>query len=223
MVISIKNLSYYFPTNHLVFENMSLDINEGEFWGILGRNGAGKSTLIDLIMGIKFPTAGKITILGRNSNNKIGNHLDEVVFLSQDINLKGDSTVEDCLNFHSKFYSKYSKNIENEMLIYFQLKKDSKIGALSTGQQKKVQIVAGFSSNTKIIIIDEITAVLDPETRHHFFIKLQELNKKYKKTILLATNIAEDLTRVADKILYINNFHGEIVDPQNINNLFKLN
>lgn len=201
---------------------MSLDINEGEFWGILGRNGAGKSTLIDLILGIKFPTSGQITILGRDPNNKLGNHLDDVVFLSQDINLKGDSTVEDFLSFHSEFYSKYSKKIESDMLDYFQLNKDSKIGALSTGQQKKVQIIAGFSSDTKIIIIDEITAVLDPETRHHFFQKLQDLNRKYKKTVLLATNIAEDLTRVADKVLYINNYHGEVVDPTEINNLFNL-
>lgn len=222
MVISIKNLSYSFPTNHLVFKDISLDIKEGEFWGLLGRNGAGKTTLIDLILGIKFPNIGEISILGKNPNNKIGNHLDDVVFLSQDIALQGDSTVEEFLNFHSKFYAKYSKKIESEMLNYFKLNRDAKIGALSTGQQKKAQIIAGFASDTKIIIIDEVTAVLDPETRHHFFLKLQEFNKKYRKTILLATNIAEDLTRCADKIFYINNYHGEIVEPQKINSLFNL-
>lgn len=221
-MISIKNLLYIYEEDNLVLDDISLEIYEGDFLGILGKNGAGKSTLLSLILGIRYPTKGEIKILGKISNTRTGEHLKEVVYLSQDITLLGSSTVEQFLYFHSKLYAKYSKKIEEEMLSYFQLDAKAKIGSLSTGQQKKAQIVAALSSDTKILIIDELTAVLDPETRHHLFLKLRELNVEKKKTIILATNIAEDLTKYATKILFISNHKGEVVEPEMIHTLFNL-
>lgn len=222
-MISVKNLSYIYDEDNLVLDNISLEIQEGDFLGILGKNGAGKSTLLNLILGIRYPTQGQIKILGKMTNSRTGEHLKEVVYLSQDITLLGSSTVEQFLFFHSKLYVKYSKIIEEEMLSYFQLDAKTKIGNLSTGQQKKVQIVAALSADTKIVIIDELTAVLDPETRHHLFLKLRELNVAKKKTIILATNIAEDLTKYATKILFISNHKGEVIEPEKIHTLFNLN
>ena len=169
MVIKANALSYSYPTDHHVFKDLNFEVKEGDFWGILGRNGAGKTTLIDLILGIKYPTSGNVTVLGENPNMKKEDHQNDVVFLSQDIKLKGDIPVHEFLKFHSFFYKKYSKEIESELLQYFELNPKALIGALSTGQQKKVQVISGLASDTKIILIDEITAVLDPETRFRFF------------------------------------------------------
>ena len=108
------------------------------------------------------------------------------------------------------------------MLEYFELDKETLIGTLSTGQQKKVQIISALSSDTKMIIIDEITAVLDPETRYRFFSKISEFNKKFKKTIILATNIVEDLKNRVDNILYINGESCELLNPNQIDTIFKL-
>jgi ABC-2 type transport system ATP-binding protein len=219
-MISIKNLSYSYPRDHLVFNDLSCEINQGEFWGILGRNGAGKTTLIDLILGIKYPSNGEVRVLNKDPNSPKEDHQNEVVFLSQDIQVKGDITIEEFLKFHSYFYNKYSKDIEQELLQYFDLDPGALVGALSTGQQKKVQVISGLASDTKIIIIDEITAVLDPETRFKFFSKILEFNKKLKKTVILATNIAEDLKGRVDRILYINDFKGEVLDPSKIDEIF---
>lgn len=219
-MITVKNLSYSYPRDHLVFNDLSCEINQGEFWGILGRNGAGKTTLIDLILGIKYPSNGEVRVLNKDPNSPEEDHQNEVVFLSQDIQVKGDITIKEFLKFHSYFYSKYSKEIEQELLQYFDLKPEALVGALSTGQQKKVQVVSGLASDTKIIIIDEITAVLDPETRFKFFSKILEFNKKLKKTVILATNIAEDLKGRVDRILYINDFKGEVLDPSKIDEIF---
>ena len=221
-MIEANALSYSYPREHHVFNNLNFKVEEGDFWGILGRNGAGKTTLIDLILGIKYPTSGNVTVLGQDPNKK-EEHQNEVVFLSQDIKLKGDIPVGEFLKFHSFFYNKYSKEIELELLSYFDLKEDSLIGALSTGQQKKVQIVSGMASDTKIILIDEITAVLDPETRYRFFKKIVEFNKELKKTIMLATNIAEDLKGITNKILYINEHTGEVLQPSALDTIFITN
>lgn len=219
-MICISSLSYTYPRNHHVFSDVSLDIHSGEFWGILGKNGAGKTTLIDLILGIKFPTSGSIKVLGEDPNNRVEDHQNDVVFLSQDISLKGDISIGEFLKFHSFFYKNYSKEIESELLEYFELSERDLIGALSTGQQKKVQVIAGLSADTKVIVIDEITAVLDPETRYRFFSKIMDFNKKRGKTIVLATNIAEDLKGRVDKILYINDLKGELIDPSKIDEIF---
>lgn len=219
-MIEISDLSYIYPKDHLVLSNLSLTVNEGEFWGILGRNGAGKSTLIDLILGIKHPTSGEVLVLGAKPNITKSDDQNDVVFLSQDVKLKGDITVEVFLNFHSVFYPNYSKELESELLAYFQVPPQGLIGSMSTGQQKKVQIVAGLASNTKIILIDEITAVLDPEARHLFFKKIAEFNKNRNKTVLLATNIAEDLESVATNILYINDHKGMVLAPSALKTIF---
>lgn len=221
-VIDINSVSYEYQFKHRVLDNISIEIKKGDFVGILGRNGVGKTTLMDLILGYRFPTKGKITILGIDVNNETGEHLKNICFMSQEITHDGFYTVEELLEFHSYFFDNYSKNLENKYSKLFNLNKKAKIGSLSTGQQKRVQIVAGLSSRAPIILIDEITAVLDPEIRHLFFETLKELNKQESKTIILATNIAEDLLSCANKIVFIDNMKAEIHSPETINKFFKL-
>lgn len=220
-MISVNNLAYCYPRGHQVFSNLNFQVGEGEFWGVLGKNGAGKTTLMDLFQGIKYPTEGKISVFGEDPNSLERSEANSYVFLSQDVSLKGNATVEEVLKFHSYFYKSYSREIEKELIDYLHLKPKTLVGALSTGQQKKVQIVAGLASDTKLILIDEITAVLDPETRFRFFAKLSEFHLQRKKTILLATNIAEDLKERANKILFINEGQGSVVVPAMIDGLFR--
>lgn len=220
IMIEINNLSYIYSENHIVFSDINFDVQKGEFWGILGKNGAGKTTLLDLILGIKFPTNGSIKINDLDLLLSNGEHLEDIVYLSQDVNLNGNFEIDTFLKFNAPFYKNYSLELEKEMLTYFGLNRESKIGSLSTGQQKKVQIVAALAAQTQILIIDEITAVLDPEARFLFFKKLNELKKTKNKTILIATNIAEDLKNTVDKILFIEDEGNRIIKPTEIDNLF---
>lgn len=221
MLIDAKGLSYIYPINHVVFKDINFQVEEGDFWGILGKNGAGKTTLIDVLLGLKTPTTGSVTILKEEPYGIKSNHQADVVYLSQDVYLKGDITVDEFFKFHSFFFKNYSKDIEEDLVNYFDLDRNILIGALSTGQQRKVQIVSGLAADTKLILIDEITAVLDPETRFKFFKKIVEFNKKHNKTIMLATNIAEDLKTRTNKILLINNkSQGEILNPNDLDSIF---
>lgn len=220
--IDIQNLFYSIPYGESILEGVTLQTLPGEFYGILGRNGSGKTTLIDLIIGGRNVTSGKLLVLSEDPISIERQYTENVSFISQDVSLKGNISIAQFLKFHAGFYPKYSKEVESQLLPYFSLDPETKIGALSTGQQKKVQIVAGFASMPKIIIIDEITAVLDPETRALFFEFLMSFKNQHKVTILLATNIAEDLIGKVDKVLFINNKHGTIHDPSDIKKLFNL-
>lgn len=221
-LISIQNLSYSVPYSESILENVNLEVHSGEFIGILGHNGSGKTTFIEMLLGNKKYSSGSISVLNEDPHSINRKNKSQIVYLSQDVSIKGDLTIGEFLKFHSAFYPEYSKEAETYYLKTFDLKKDLKVGALSTGQQKKVQIIANFAAKPKLIIIDEITAVLDPETRDLFFKELLALKNQYGVSVLLATNLAEDLMDRADKVLFISGKTAKLYDPDTILHLFNI-
>lgn len=222
LMLKVSSLIYQVPQGDVVLDDINFDVKQGEFLGILGRNGAGKTTLLDLIMGFRAYTSGEILVNDEHpqSINKINAH--EVAFLSQDLKLKQGTSVGKFLEFHRFFYPQYSLQKESELLAFFELDPKQKIGSLSTGQQKKTQIVAGIASQAKLILIDEITAVLDPETRLKFFVILEKIHKEGNSAIVLATNIVEDLTGRVDKVLFIDRNKAKVLTEFHIEYLFDL-
>lgn len=217
-LISVKNLHYEIPYGKLIIQDFSIDIFPGEFVGLLGKNGQGKTTLIELLLGLRTPTSGSIKLLGRSHDDE--SRPEELSFLSHDLHLQGNLSVREFLDFNSAFYPKYSKGVETNYLRYFQIDDRSKIASFSTGGQKKVQIVAALSTRPKVLIIDEITAVLDPNSRALLFQALIHEQLENKLTIFLATNIAEDLVDRASKILYINHSQVSEHQPHSVLELF---
>jgi ABC-2 type transport system ATP-binding protein len=220
--IKIDNLSYTIPYGDTILKNINLTINEGNFIGILGQNGTGKTTLLDIIMGFRKCTEGTISVIGEDPHAINRAHKENIIFLSQDVALKGNLTIDQFLKFHSAFYKNFSVDDAKHLMNVFSLKADMKIGSLSTGQQKKVQIIAGLSSKPKLIIIDEITAVLDPETRDIFFRELEKVRQKYGCAIVLATNIAEDLINRVDSVYFIQKQKASMHSPLDIMKLFNI-
>lgn len=221
-LISVKNLTYSIPMGKDILKQLNFDLHRGEMLGVLGRNGVGKTTLIDLLLGIKPPSSGEVRVLEENPMDEERRELHSICYISQDVSLEATISVRQFLDLYAGFYPQYSKSDEARLLKYFSVGGNQQISSLSTGQQKKVQIIATISANPKILFIDEITAVLDPETRSHFFSLLLEEKQKKGLAIILATNIAEDLFNRADKILFIENGEGRIEQPENIPHLFNL-
>ena len=182
---------------------MNLEIAQGDFIALIGKNGAGKTSLIDLIMGFRWPDSGTVKIFGESIRTRKKDYLMNISYLAHDVQMAGGQTIESFLNFHSFFYPDYSKRTEKELLNNFSVDPLKEISALSTGQQKKIQIIAALSSGTKIIVIDEITAVLDYETRSLLFKKLKESVEQQGKTIVIATNLIEDLSGTVNRTFEI--------------------
>ncbi len=221
-ILKVENLDYSIPTGQAVLKGISFSIHPGEFMGVLGRNGVGKTTLMDLLMGFRDHVVGSITVFGKPPVSNCREHYERVSFLSQEVFLKGSISIDKFLKFHATFHQHYDFEEEKRLLRYFDLERHTKVGALSTGQQKKVQIVANLASMPQLILIDEITAVLDPETRMQFFDLLKEYRTKHNVAIVLATNIAEDLVSRADKILFITSESASIHEPEEISVLFNI-
>jgi ABC-2 type transport system ATP-binding protein len=221
-LIEVKNLNYSIPYAQKILIDINFTLSPGELLGVLGRNGMGKTTLMDLLLGFRPLTTGTIQVLGEDPMSLARKNLKEICFLSQDITLKGSITIAEYLKFYSSFFPNYSKKEELYLLDYFSLSSKMKIGALSTGQQKKIQAVGALSTCPKLILIDEITAVMDPETRNQFFTVINRHRMQNQVGVVLATNIAEDLLARASRVLFIDNGQGKIHSASEILNLFNV-
>lgn len=221
-MIYLKNVDYKIPNGDTVYESLDFTLELGEFVGVLGKNGAGKTTLIDLLMGYRPITSGKIEIMGEDPMSLSRRKKKDIFVLSHDIQIQSSHSIDNYLEFTRFFYGNYDRAKEKELLKYFQLEPSRKIGSLSTGQKVKAQIVAAISSKPKLFLMDEVTAVLDPESRKQFFVLLKQLHKQKACSLIMATNIAEDLNGVVDKVLFIDHKHANIHSVSEIEHLFNI-
>lgn len=221
-LISLRNATYQIPYADTLLEGINLEVHVGDFLGILGPNGAGKTTIMDIFMGFRELASGQIEVLGENPFQLERVKRREISFLSQDIAHMAGLSVRDFLDFHTAFFPNHSVSFERELIERMKIDPDKKIGSLSLGQQKKVQIISGLSVRPKLLLIDEITAVLDPNSRQVFFEMLQEYRKERPCAILLATNIMEELVENVDKILFLKDKKLFPHDPKEIGALFSL-
>lgn len=221
-IIQAKDLSYSIPYGKDIFSNVTFDITPGEFLGVLGRNGSGKTTLIDLILGIRTAKSGSLLVLDENPSEYERKHLNSICYIAHDSQVRESLTVREFLDFYADIYGNYYKEDEQFLLKHFSINSKDKVGSLSTGQKKKVQTIAALSTRPQLLLIDEVTAVLDPESRDHFFSALQMWKYKHNICVVLATNIAEDLINRADKILFIDEGHASLKQADQILELFSV-
>jgi len=219
-IISVNNLDYSLPSIGRILIDISFQVESGEFIGILGKNGEGKSTLLDLLLGFRTPRSGSIEILEEDPYLDERKNKQFVSYISQDIEFNGNFTVRQALDFHRLFYPSYDLELETKLCSIFKLKSTAKISTLSTGFQRRVQIISALASRPKLLVIDEITAVLDPGARDLLFQVLKDYQEQSKATIVMATNVIEDLKDCAHRILYLNEGRLSEESPADIQKIF---
>ena len=211
-LVSVQSVSYKYNSES-VLENVSFDIEEGDFLGIIGPNGAGKTTLFHCMLGLLNSYSGKITILNHDIK-KYKKILKKIGYIPQkkSIDQKFPLTVEELVSL--SLPRNTSKNIVFEILKQVRLftLKDKIIGQLSGGQQQRVLIAKALVNNPIILILDEPTNELDPKSQNDFYSLLKELNEKNKITIIWSSHDMDAVNKYANKVSCINKrmfFHGD--------------
>lgn len=183
----------------------NLEIPKGYIVGVQGENGAGKTTLLHMMLGMYDKMKGKIYIDGLDvvkNKTKVKELVgivsqDRKFYLSQDAN--GNEKI------YSPFYKNWDSEEYHRMLAHLELSSRRRLCSFSTGEMIKYQFAFAAAYRPKVLLMDEPTANLDPVFRDDFLKLLQEFVAEYEMTILLATHLDEDLSRVADYVIDIKN------------------
>lgn len=211
-LVSVQSLSYNYDSE-VVLENVSFNVEKGDFLGIIGPNGAGKTTLFQCILGLITAYSGKITILDENikRNKKI---LTKIGYIPQKkaIDPKFPLTIEELVSL--SLPRKTSKNIVYKILRQVRLYdiKDKLIGQLSGGQQQRVLIAKALVNDPILLMLDEPTNELDQKSQDDFYFLLKELNEKNNITIIWTSHDMNAVNKYANKVSCINKrmfFHGD--------------
>lgn len=215
-VLEVQNLTKYYG-NTLGVENLSLKLKEGEIFGFIGPNGAGKSTTIRSIVNLINKTKGKVLIDNEEYTKNNLNIKEKIGYLPSEINLYGDLTVKQMLDFHESFYKKNIHSRRVELVKKFELDEKKKIDTLSLGNLKKLGIVLAFMHEPKILILDEPTSGLDPIMQDVFYNLLKE-EKNKGNTIFYSTHILNEVSKICDTVGIIKD--GKLIKTEKIEEIY---
>ena len=223
-VIQINNLTKCFKDIKAV-DNLSFCVKKGELFAFLGVNGAGKSTTISIMCGQLKQDSGDVIINGKNVKTNLDDIKNEVGVVFQNNVLDKALTVMENLKFKALLYGLTNKEFEDRYnnlsaLLDFKDLGNRVYGKLSGGQKRRVDIARALLHNPQILILDEPTTGLDPQTRKLVWNVINKFRKERQMTVLLTTHYMEETTE-ADYVVILNK--GKIVaegSPLNLKNKY---
>jgi len=220
-LINVVNLVKTFDEQSVI-KNISFNVKKNSIVGILGKNGAGKTTLLGMLLGLITPTKGDIFILGKNLKLNKKEILSEINFQSPYVDLPKKMTVEQNLSFYSRLYGVKNfniviENLVNDLKIRDLVKKN--YGSLSAGQKTKINLCKALLNKPKLLLLDEPTASLDPETSIFIRNYLLEYQKKNNSSILITSHNLNEVQAMCSNIILLKS--GEIVSEGNIKQILK--
>ena len=203
-------------------KNINFKVNQNEIVGILGPNGCGKTTTIGMILGLLKPTNGKVLINGIEIETKRVELLKNLNFISPYIELPKKLTVRQNLEVYGRLYD--VKNLKNKIVYLSERLRLNEIidkitGELSSGQKNRVSLAKSIINDPMVLLLDEPTASLDPETGDFIRSFLQSYQKEKKTSILLASHNMTEVERLCSSVLMMK--EGIIIDQGNPKELIK--
>ncbi|MGI1689808.1 energy-coupling factor transporter ATPase [Thermoanaerobacter uzonensis] len=225
MPIKVENLSFVYnegtPYATVALNDVTFEIQDEEFVGIIGHTGSGKSTLIQHLNGLLKPTSGKIYINGVDITDKKVNLKDVrkevgLVFQYPEYQLFEETIFKD-IAFGPTNLGLSEEEIEKRVYEAMDIVGISRELAdkspfeVSGGQKRRIAIAGILAMKPKILILDEPTAGLDPKGKEEILNKIKEIHDKYKMITILVSHSMEDIARFADKIIVMNKGRIEII------------
>ena len=197
----------------IAVENVSFKVSENQIIGILGPNGCGKTTTIGMILGLLKPSNGKVLINGINVETKRVELLNNLNFISPYIELPKKLTVKQNLEIFGRLYD--VKDIRSKIEYLCEKLRLNEIinkitGELSSGQKNRVCLAKSIINDPTVLLLDEPTASLDPETGDFVRNFLEDYQKEKKTSILLASHNMSEVERLCSSVLMMNK--GIVID-----------
>ena len=212
LVLQTHRLSKIFGAVNAV-SNLSIGLNKSSITAILGGNGAGKTTTLSMLLGLLLPSSGRIEIFGKDFISNRYPALSRMNFSSPYVDLPQRLTVRENLLVYAKLYGlrQPSASVDN-MLQTFQLEEfsDRRLRKLSAGQKTRVSLAKALINKPELLLLDEPTASLDPETAGWVRELLSDYQKEEGATILLASHDMKEVEQLCQKVILLRK--GKLVE-----------
>lgn len=225
-MIEIKNVEKSFGEIK-VLKDISISIEQGEIYGIIGHSGAGKSTLLRCINGLESYNEGSVNVMGQEvsslNSSKLRSFRKDLGMIFQNFNLMQRKNVFDNVALPLEVWGYKKSDINDRVLKLLKLvgleeKAKSKPGELSGGQKQRVAIARALALEPKILLCDEATSALDPKTTKDILVLLSKINNELGITIVVVTHQMEVIKEICQKVALIDG--GEIKAEGKVEDLF---
>jgi ABC-2 type transport system ATP-binding protein len=187
-------------------DNVSFEVPAGQFVAMLGPNGAGKTTTLEILEGFRTPTGGSARVLGSDPHRGGRSWRSRIGLVMQSTSLDQEMSVRDLLTAFGGLYPDPLPAGEVLELVDLTGEAETRFGALSGGQQRRVDVAVGIIGRPEILFLDEPTTGLDPEARRHVWTGIERLAAT-GMTVLLTTHYMEEASRLASRLIVISSGH----------------
>ncbi|PCH75650.1 MAG: export ABC transporter ATP-binding protein [Flavobacteriaceae bacterium] len=206
-----------------VFENVNLTIPKGAVFGLLGPNGAGKSTMMHLLSGLLQASSGSVVVNGMNMSHHKLKAQQLIGFVPQEIALYEEFSAVENLRFFGSLYGIKGKTLEgriSELMasIGLESRKDDVLKTYSGGMKRRVNIAAALLHNPSVVLMDEPTVGIDPQSRNRIFEIIEKLHQQ-GVTVLYSTHYMEEVERLCSQIAIMDK--GKILIQGTLDDLLK--
>ncbi len=201
LAVEIMDLNKKF-LNTKALDNLSLKIEEGKIYGLLGRNGAGKTTLLKIITAQYVKSSGTVKVFGEESfeNEKA---LSKICFVSDKPKFIPTFTVREIFNIARAFNKNWDREFEKKLIKEFEVDLNKQYKNLSKGMQSIVSIIIGLASRAAITIYDEAYTGLDAVAREKFYHTLLEDYSENPRTIIFSTHLIDEVSKLFENVIII--------------------
>lgn len=199
--LEIKNLYKKFPG--FALENLNLTLPAGCILGLIGENGAGKSTTIKLILDILHKDSGKITILGRDSEDQLALTKEDIGVVMDELGLPACLNAREVGKVMAGIFRNWDDQAYKGYLKALDIPENKKFKDFSRGMKMKLGIAIALSHRAKLLLLDEATSGLDPVARDQVVGMLEDFTRDESHAVLISSHIVSDLEKLCDYIAFL--------------------
>ena len=196
-----------------VVDYISLDINRGEIFGLLGPNGAGKSTTMNMICSLVKATTGEITVLGYDNKSEMNKIKEKIGYIPQDLAIHGNLKAWENVELFAGLYGLKGRKLKeavDESLEFVGLSeyRNGFAKNFSGGMKRRLNIACALSHKPELLIFDEPTVGVDPQSRNYILERIKDINKK-GATVIYTSHYMEEIEAICSRIAIMD--HGSII------------
>jgi ABC-2 type transport system ATP-binding protein len=212
MILHVEGLSKRYGELRAV-DNLTFSLERGERFGLLGPNGAGKTTTISMLVGALKPTSGRVLLDGKPLGGETDPARKKIGYVPQELALHQDLSALDNLKFFGALYGLHGVVLEKRTdaaldLVGLRERQKSRVSEFSGGMKRRLNLAAALLHEPELLILDEPTVGVDPQSRNAIFENLETLLRE-GTTLLYTTHYMEEVERLCDKIAIVD--HGKLV------------